>query len=121
MLPRSHRLHRSADFATVVRQGARKGRRTMVVHAHVDSSDVRVGGPRFGLVVSKAVGDSVTRHRVSRRLRHIAGELLADVDQDLMVVIRANPASASACHEDLVRDLRTGLESAAVRARGSSS
>ncbi|MBB1009101.1 ribonuclease P protein component, partial [Dietzia sp. SLG510A3-3B2-2] len=51
MLPRSHRLHRSADFATVVRKGARKGRRTMVVHAHVDSSDVRVGGPRFGLVV----------------------------------------------------------------------
>ncbi|WP_029457398.1 ribonuclease P protein component [Dietzia alimentaria] len=119
MLPRSYRLHRSADFATVVRQGARKGRRTMVVHAHVDSSDVLVGGPRFGLIVSKAVGDSVTRHRVSRRLRHIAGKLLAEVDHDLMVVIRANPASASASHEDLVRDLRSGLEAASARARRS--
>ncbi|MGF0128910.1 ribonuclease P protein component [Dietzia cinnamea] len=120
MLPRSHRLHRSADFATVVRKGARKGRRTMVVHAHVDSSDVRVGGPRFGLVVSKAVGDSVTRHRVSRRLRHIAAEVLADVDPDLMVVVRANPAAATAPHADLVRDMRTGLAAAASRARGSS-
>ena len=91
----------------------------MVVHAHVDSSDVRVGGPRFGLVVSKAVGDSVTRHRVSRRLRHIAGDLLAELggQEDLMVVIRANPASVSASRADLERDLRSGLESAAARAR----
>lgn len=92
----------------------------MVVHAHVDSSDVRVGGPRLGLVVSKAVGDSVTRHRVSRRLRHIAAELLVDVESDLMVVVRANPASATAAHEDLVRDMRTGLAAAAARARESS-
>jgi len=91
----------------------------MVVHAHVDSSDVRVGGPRFGLVVSKAVGDSVTRHRVSRRLRHIAAEMVSEVDPDLLVVIRANPASATATHEELVRDLRTGLAAAAARARGS--
>ena len=91
----------------------------MVVHAHVDSSDVRVGGPRFGLVVSKAVGDSVTRHRVSRRLRHIAAELIPEADPDLLVVIRANPASATATHEELVRDLRTGLAAAAARARGS--
>ncbi|WP_163376709.1 ribonuclease P protein component [Dietzia sp. Alg238-R159] len=120
MLPRSHRLHRSADFATVVRKGARKGRRTMVVHAHVDSSDVRVGGPRFGLVVSKAVGDSVTRHRVSRRLRHIARGLLDEAGDDLMVVIRANPASAGASHDDLVRDMRAGLAAAVARAGGSS-
>jgi ribonuclease P protein component len=88
----------------------------MVVHAHVDSSDVRVGGPRFGLVVSKAVGDSVTRHRVSRRLRHVAAEMLGDVRPDLLVVIRANPASATATHSDLVRDMRTGLASAVARA-----
>ena len=93
----------------------------MVVHAHVDSSDVRVGGPRFGLVVSKAVGDSVTRHRVSRRLRHIAAELVAEADPDLWVVIRANPASVTASHEELLRDLRTGLAAASARAREASS
>lgn len=92
----------------------------MVVHAHVDSSEIRVGGPRFGLVVSKAVGDSVTRHRVSRRLRHVAGSLLGEVDDDLLVVIRANPAAASATHEELMSDLRKGLASAAARARESS-
>lgn len=117
MLPRSHRLHRSADFATVVRKGARKGRRTMVVHAHVDTSDVRVGAPRIGLVVSKAVGNSVVRHRVSRELRHVAAECMALADDDLMVVIRANPAAATAGHADLVRDFRAGLLAASARAR----
>ena len=91
----------------------------MVVHAHVDSSEFRVGGPRFGLVVSNAVGDSVTRHRVSRRLRHIAAEALGAVDSDLMVVIRANPASATASHEDLVKDFRRALDVASSRARES--
>lgn len=93
----------------------------MVVHAHVDSSEFRVGGPRFGLVVSKAVGDSVTRHRVSRRLRHIAAGHVGTLDSDVLVVIRANPASATASREELERDLRTGLASALARARESTS
>lgn len=78
---------------------------------------IRVGGPRFGLIVSKAVGDSVTRHRVSRRLRHIAAEVVETLESDLMVVIRANPASASASHQDLVRDFRKALAVASARAR----
>ena len=89
----------------------------MVVHAHVDSSEFRVGGPRFGLVVSKAVGDSVTRHRVSRRLRHIAAEVVETLESDLMVVIRANPASVTASREDLMRDFRKALDVASARAR----
>lgn len=91
----------------------------MVVHAHVDSSPVRVGGARFGLIVSKGVGDAVTRHRVSRRLRHIAATLIDDLDQDLMVVVRANKAAVSASHGELERDLRTGLAAACERARKS--
>ena len=89
----------------------------MVVHAHVDSSEVHVGGPRFGLVVSRAVGDSVTRHRVSRRLRHIAAGTVAELGADLLVVIRANPASASASWEELDRDFRSAVRVATDRAR----
>ncbi|MBB0993982.1 ribonuclease P protein component, partial [Dietzia sp. SLG510A3-40A3] len=52
--------------------------------------------------------------------RHIAGGLLDEAGDDLMVVIRANPASAGASHADLVRDMRAGLVAAAARARGTS-
>lgn len=89
----------------------------MVVHAHVDSSEILVGGARFGLIVSRAVGDAVTRHRVSRRLRHIAATMVDDLEPELMVVIRANRSSASATYAELERDLRTGLASVRDRAR----
>ena len=117
MLPGPNRLHRSVDFDTVVRHGARKGRRTLVVHARVDTSLARVGGPRVGLIVSRAVGNSVTRHRVSRRLRHISMEVMDDIDAELDIVIRANRASADATRADLVRDMRSCLDSATSRAR----
>ncbi len=45
---------------------------------------------------------------------------LDEAGDDLMVVIRANPASAGASHADLVRDMRAGLVAAAARARGTS-
>jgi ribonuclease P protein component len=54
--------------------------------------------PRAGLVVSRAVGGSVVRHRVARRLRHLlrprlatlpAGSVLGDdLDSGLRAVLR---------------------------------
>ena len=82
---------------------------------------VTVGGPRVGLVVSKAVGNAVTRHAVSRRLRHTAGRILADSSTtadspdaelmvaDLSVVLRALPAAATASSGELERDVRHAL------------
>ncbi len=76
---------------------------------------VTVGGPRVGLVVSKAVGNAVTRHAVSRRLRHTAGRILDDTDlapqlrPDLSIVLRALPAAATATSGELERDVRHAL------------
>lgn len=76
---------------------------------------VTVGGPRFGLVVSKAVGNAVTRHAVSRRLRHVAGRLLDDAQvrelfsPSMSIVLRALPAAASASSQELERDVQHAL------------
>ena len=67
------------------------------------------GGPRAGLVVSKAVGGSVVRHRVSRRLRHLLAPRLGDLPPGAMVVIRALPPAAGATSSELADDLDTGL------------
>ena len=50
---------------------------------------------RFGFVVSKAVGDSVTRHRVQRRLRAIAAEGIHDGFMGAEIVVRARPEAAA--------------------------
>ncbi len=64
---------------------------------------------RAGFVVSKAVGGSVVRHRVVRRLRHVVGARLVDLPVGSVLVVRALPAAASASSERLAADLGSAL------------
>ncbi|MVU79858.1 ribonuclease P protein component [Nocardia sp. ET3-3] len=116
MLPEPYRLHRRSDFSRTVRQGRRIGRRDLVVHVllHDEQASgptpvIRVGGPRFGLIVSKAVGPAVVRHRVARRLRHICASLTDELPGSADIVIRALPGAADAPSDELLRQLRSGL------------
>jgi ribonuclease P protein component len=64
---------------------------------------------RVGFVVSKAVGNSVVRHRVSRRLRHLMAERIGTLPAGCALVIRALPASAGASSSELGADLDGAL------------
>lgn len=91
MLPNQHRLRASDEFRSVVRGGVRVGRHTLVVHARA-----KQGPPsRAGFVVSKAVGNAVTRNRVKRQLRHLVAGVLPTSPIALDVVVRALPDAAS--------------------------
>lgn len=72
-----------------------------------------VGGPsspRAGFVVGKAVGNSVVRHRVTRRLRAVVLGELHRLPPAADLVVRARPEAATATSADLHRDLSTGLD-----------
>ena len=105
MLDRPHRLTTSAGFGTAVRSGRRAGTRTLVLHLGTDTAETT--GPRVGFVVSKAVGNAVTRNRVKRRLRHLARERLTSLPGCGVLVVRALPAAAGASYADLGVDLDT--------------
>ena len=77
----------------------------IVVHARRDAE----GCPRIGLVVAKSVGSAVQRHRVARRLRHVARTVMPELDPGDRVVIRALPSSRYAISARLEQQLRTGL------------
>jgi ribonuclease P protein component len=62
-----------------------------------------------GFVVSKAVGNSVVRHRVTRRLRALMAQRVADLPDGADVVVRAQPAAATARFEELAAELDRGL------------
>lgn len=110
MLPAANRLNDAGSFRTVIRSGRRAGSRTVVVHL-VDSLDAgRSGSPRVGLVVSKAVGNSVVRHRVQRRLRHLVRERLHRLPQTGALVIRALPEAAGTGSVELGADLDRCLQ-----------
>jgi ribonuclease P protein component len=117
MLPAGSRLHTSDEFVEVIRSGRRAGTRHLVVHL------LGTGRPtpaRAGFVVSGKVGNSVVRHRVTRRLRPLVRRELDGLAAGTDVVVRALPAAATASSVDLGRDLRTGL-AAAERKRASAS
>ncbi|AIT62120.1 ribonuclease P protein component [Corynebacterium doosanense] len=114
MLPHNLKLVSSAEFSRVMKRGSKAGSRTMVVHAYhqqteSQSSPVTTGGPRFGLVVSKAVGNAVVRHRTARRLRHIALRLSTELPRGTAVVLRALPPAGTADSAQLEKDLRKAL------------
>jgi ribonuclease P protein component len=115
VLPAGSRLRRRDEFASVVRRGRRSGRPRLVVHLD------RSGGstaPRAGFVVSKAVGGSVVRHRVTRRLRHVVQPLLTDLPDGTRVVVRALPPAATASSAELADDLAAGLRTALRKLAG---
>jgi len=105
----------SAAFRTTVRRGVRVGRPTVVVHANRTGAD----GVRVGLVVSKTVGNAVTRNTVKRRLRHLASDRLSLTPTGTDLVLRALPRAASE-PDELRRDLASAWGSAVDRlaARG---
>ena len=116
MLPREFRLGSAAEFAAVIKAGRRAGTRTLVVHVSVGG---RSDSPHAGFVVSGKVGNSVIRHRVTRRLRPLVRQELRGLAPGTEIVVRALPLAAVATSADLGADLRSGLTSALRKARAS--
>ena len=112
MLPKAARMRSSGEFRDAVRSGVRTARRTLVVHAtSTAETDVKVG-----FVVSKAVGNAVTRNRVKRRLRHLCRTELAATPGGTRIVVRALPGAADHL-SDLGADLPRAWGKAMARVR----
>ena len=67
-------------------------------------------GPRAGFVVGRTVGNSVVRHRVTRRLRAVVLGELHRLPPTADLVVRARPEAAEATSERLRHDLASGLD-----------
>ncbi|MFL0181549.1 MULTISPECIES: ribonuclease P protein component [unclassified Mycobacterium] len=123
MLPAQYRMRRSADFGATVKHGRRAVQPDVILYDRVlydrrtDVSEESAGDsvtaptPRVGLIIAKSVGSAVDRHRVARRLRHVAREVLADLEPQEQLVIRALPGSKGATSAALGTQLRAGLRS----------
>jgi ribonuclease P protein component len=95
MLPAVHRLRSPRDFSATTRHGVSATSRSVVAYLRVPS-EAQVNEPaRVGLVVSRAVGGSVVRHRVSRRLRSAVRPFLESLPAGSMMVLRALPAAGT--------------------------
>jgi ribonuclease P protein component len=112
VLPAGSRLTRRDEFASAIRRGRRGGRSRLVVHLQIVPDAVGGAAPRAGFVVSRAVGNAVVRHRVTRRLRHLVAGRLGELPPGSRLVVRALPPSARATSPELAADLDAGLRTA---------
>ena len=116
MLARINRVRTASDFTHTVRSGSRSGRRNLVLYA-VTTPETTPS--RFGFIVSKGVGNAVTRNLVKRRLRQMAASALSRYPSGLAVVVRALPPAADATWSQLASDFDRAFDSASRRKRGS--
>ena len=107
MLSAAHRLTDAGSYRLATRSGQRAGSGTVVVHL---TPGARPGPPQVGLVVSRAVGNAVTRNLVKRRLRHLCREHVSVLPGSSLLVVRALPAAAGASYQELGADLSRCLE-----------
>jgi ribonuclease P protein component len=107
VLPSAFRMARSAEFAALVRSGARARRGHLVLHCGVLAGDA--APPRVGFVVGRTVGGSVVRHRVIRRLRALTAARLDALAPGSGLVVRALPGAAGASSAELGSDLDAAL------------
>jgi ribonuclease P protein component len=98
----AQRLTGSARFSLAIRTGRRARSDTLVVHL---ARPEAVGPPRIGFVVSRVVGNAVTRNRVKRRLRELVRGRRECLPAGSLLVIRALPPSARASYAELRSDL----------------
>lgn len=118
-------MRSGTDFEAAVRRGRRAGSRHVVVHCArtaapsdpTHPAPVTAGRARVGFVVSRAVGGSVVRHRVARRLREAVRPHLAALPAGALVVVRAQPAAADAGFDDLRDDVTRLLVRVGLLAR----
>ncbi len=109
MLSKQNRVRTSLAFSHTVRSGARSGRRNLVLYAR-RTTDTEPS--RFGFIVSKNVGNAVTRNLVKRRLREAAASALVGQPRGIDFVVRALPHSAYAGWSELCGDFERALKTA---------
>ena len=86
MLASDNRLTSSADFKKTTQFGARVSTKTLAGYA---LTEPKLNAPKIGFIVSRAIGGSVARHRVTRQLRHLSRENITLLPHNSFVVVRA--------------------------------
>jgi ribonuclease P protein component len=110
-------MRRAGQFTTVVRYGNRARRGFLVVH-YRSAPAIGAGAEAatVGLVVGKAVGGSVVRHQVSRRLRALMAARLPALPAGSGTVIRVLAGAGDRSSAELAQDLDSALQRLSVAA-----
>ena len=101
-------MTRSTDFDATVKHGTRAVQPDLVIYTR-PGNIAAAEPPKVGLIIARSVGSAVHRHRLARRLRHVARRVVDGLQWSEHVVIRALPSSRNLGSTRLEEELRAGL------------
>jgi ribonuclease P protein component len=107
--PKSARLLKRADFVRVYEHGRRHFGSHMTFFYLERESEAAPERPRVGLTVSRALGGSVERNRIRRRVREAVRMNLAVLQRAVDVVINPKRSAAKAALPVLVAEVAKGF------------
>ena len=84
MLPKTNRLRAGSDFNRITKSGVRVSSENIVIYASLGEQEQ----PRVGFIVNRSVGGSVSRHLVTRKLRHNFATHIPSLPKQSMLVVR---------------------------------
>ena len=107
MLPRALRMRSAKDFQATTRGGRRFQQPLCVVFFRVEESSP---DRMVGVIASKTVGNSVARHRVTRRIREAVRQEAWTLPEGSRVVVRALTGSPNS--PETIQQVRLALQQA---------
>jgi ribonuclease P protein component len=84
VLPKSNRLRSGAEFTRVTKTGHRASSSNLVIYGALENNQT----PKIGFIVNRSVGGSVTRHLITRKLRHDLASHINKLPKNTMLVVR---------------------------------
>ena len=114
--PKSKRLLKHGDFQRVYEGGRRQFTGNMTVF-YLRRGENGGAGPRVGLTVSKALGGSVERNRIRRRMREAVRLSYGNCGGAVDIVINPRKSVAGLPFAKVVEEVSRGFRLAAQRAQ----
>lgn len=105
--PRARRVRKRLDYLRIQNQGRRYSTPHLLVFAISDLEPAKGSRSptRFGVTVSRKVGDAVTRNRVKRWIRESCRRWASSLPPSLDIVVVARPQAARAGFEPISTEL----------------
>ena len=103
--PPGRRLRKRREYLAVQGRGQRVSGRHFLVFVKPRGNVAVPPRTRFGITVTRKVGDAVTRNRIKRLVRESCRRLGDQFPQDVDVVVVARPSAAEISYADAANEM----------------
>lgn len=108
MLPKSHRIRKKKEFDHIYSQHKKVRSDNMQILVHYVNEEEKkefCKYPRFGFIVTKKIGNAITRNRIKRQLREIVRLNIINFKNNFEAIIIPYPQIVQFNYQQIEKEL----------------